>query len=245
MTDDDFLAADWPAPANIHAGTSCRNGGVSQGSWRSLNLGRHTGDDPAAVAENRARLRHHLDLPAEPAWLKQVHGVHVVAAETAFNACADAAWTAQSGVACTVLTADCLPVLLCDRAGRHVAAAHAGWRGLVAGILSAAVQALPVAPRELLAWLGPAIGPAAFEVGPEVPEAFARRRPGSTDAFVPAASSGKFLGDLPALARAELAAAGVEAVYGGGWCTVSDPDRFFSYRRDGVCGRMATLVWRD
>ncbi len=243
MTGDDFLPADWPAPSRVRAGTSLRTGGVSQGPWRSFNLGAHTDDDSAAVAENRARLRDYLGLPAEPAWLRQVHGIDVADAAEGSDRTADAAVARRPDAVCAVLTADCLPVLLCDRDGERVAAAHAGWRGLAGGVLAAAVAALDVDPASLMAWLGPAIGPGAFEVGAEVRDAFLQRRPTHDTAFRPAATGGKYLGDLYALARGELAAAGVTAVFGGGLCTVSDPARFYSYRRDGVTGRMASLIW--
>lgn len=243
MTRDDFLPADWPAPARVRAGTSLRSGGVSQGPWLSLNLGGHTNDDPAAVAENRTRLRGYLELPAEPAWLQQVHGIDVADAASGPGQTADAAVARSTGAVCVVLTADCLPVLFCDRDGERVAAAHAGWRGLADGVLAATVAALDVDPASLMAWLGPAIGPGAFEVGPEVRDAFLQREPSHELAFRPGATAGKYLGDLYALARGALAAAGVTAVFGGGLCTVSDPARFYSYRRDGVTGRMASLIW--
>lgn len=238
-----FISADWPAPSNVRAGTTTRAGGVSRGAFASFNLGDRAGDDPVAVAENRRRLRAALDLPAEPAWLWQVHGDGVVRAETVSGAPeADAATAHTPGAVCAVLTADCLPVLLCDREGTIVAAAHCGWRGLAAGVLSATVAAMPAAPACLLAWLGPAIGPDAFEVGGEVRQAYLARDARYADAFR-AVGGGKYLADLYALARAELAALGVRRVFGGGRCTVAEPDSFFSYRRDRVCGRMASLIW--
>lgn len=242
MSEPGWIAADWPAPAGVRAGTTTRVGGMSTGSWSSFNLGDRAGDDPEAVAENRRRLAERLALPGEPAWLYQVHGTTVVdAGRTDANPEADAAFGRERGVVCAVLTADCLPVLLCDRDGTEVAAAHAGWRGLAGGVLAAAVEAMNAPPAEVLAWLGPAIGPGAFEVGAEVRTAFVERDPAHADVFV--STGDKYLADIYAAARLELAAAGVDVVHGGGFCTVSEPGRFFSYRRDGTCGRMASLVW--
>jgi YfiH family protein len=239
------LAADWPAPPQVRAYTSLRHGGVSRAPYDSFNLGDHVGDDPGAVAANRARLRQALALPGEPRWLRQVHGTRVVeAAGASPDTEADASYTLERGVVCAVLTADCLPVLLCDRAGTRVAAAHAGWRGLAAGVLERSVAALGVPGNEVVAWLGPAIGPTAFEVGAEVRAAFVQVDPAGVDAFKPNAR-GRFDADIYALARTRLLAAGVAAIYGGGGCTHSDAQRFFSYRRDGVCGRMASLIWLD
>lgn len=257
MADPGWLAADWPAPANVRAGTTTRAGGISRGPWASLNLGDRAGDDPKAVAANRAKLHAYLELPACPRWLHQVHGTTVarlgaptggddVPATVAGSApVADAAAAVTANAVCAVLTADCLPVLLCDTAGTRVAAAHAGWRGLAAGVLEATVAAMDCAPGALLAWLGPAIGPAAFEVGDEVRAAFVRRDAALEAAFAPAAQPDKWFGDLYAIARAKLAAVGVAAVYGGGRCTGSEPEHFYSYRRDGATGRMASLIWLD
>lgn len=237
-----FLVPDWPAPPGVRALQTTRIGGVSGKPWGSLNLGDHVGDDPAHVAHNRARLSQHL--PAAPVWLKQVHGTTMIEAQPGGAVPeADAAWTAVPGVVCAVLTADCLPILLCDAAGQHVAAIHAGWRGLCAGIVEAAVDRLGGAGMGWLAWLGPAIGPQAFEVGDEVRAAFLAAQTGAAAAFRPAGRPGKWLADLPELARLRLRNAGVTAIYGGQWCTVSAPERFFSYRRDGQTGRMATLIW--
>lgn len=238
----DLIVPDWPAPASVRALQTTRTGGVSRGPWAGFNLGDHVGDDPQAVAANRARLR--AVLPAEPTWLRQVHGTVAVDAARAGKTVpeADAAFASVPGVVCAVLTADCLPVLFCDRAGTVVAAAHAGWRGLQAGVLENTVAALRRPPGEILAWLGPAIGPRAFEVGPEVRAVFTGADPGAAAAFVPGHAD-RWWCDLPLLARRRLAAAGVTAVFGGETCTASDPARFFSYRRDGVTGRMASLVW--
>lgn len=241
-----WLRPDWPAPANVRALTTTRAGGVSRGGYASLNLAGHVGDESSAVAENRRRLRRLAALPAEPAWLNQVHGRGVVRLDAASppGAEADAATTRMPGVVCAVLTADCLPVLLCDRAGTRVAAAHAGWRGLAGGVLEASVAAMASAPGELLAWLGPAIGPAAFEVGDEVRQAFVSQNPAAEQAFAPS-PAGRWLADLYALARLRLAACGVEAVYGGGRCTLREAQHFYSYRRDGETGRMASLIWLE
>jgi len=246
----DLITADWPAPAGVRAVATTRAGGVSTGSFASLNLGDHVGDDPSSVQHNRALLRDALKLRSDPVWLTQVHGADVVTltgatADHTPRRIADASLTSAPGVGCAVLTADCLPVLFCNRAGTHVAAAHAGWRGLAAGVLEATVMALAdVGARadSLLAWLGPAIGPAAYEVGPDVRDAFLRADPLAGDAFR-AYRRGHWLLDLYAAARARLARAGVTAVTGGEYCTLAEPERFYSYRRDGVTGRQATLIW--
>jgi YfiH family protein len=237
-----FLRPDWPAPAGVRAAVTTRQGGVSRGPYATLNLALHVGDDPAAVAENRARLRAALELPAEPAWLEQAHGTGVAVLPGARAGPADAAVTFTQGPVCAVLVADCLPVFLASRAGDRVGIAHAGWRGLAAGVVEATVAALDCEPAALVAWLGPAIGPAAFEVGGEVRDAFIARDAGADAAFRPG-RAGRWLADLPALARRRLAAAGVAAVTGGGLCTHTDASRFFSYRRDGATGRMAALAW--
>ncbi len=235
------LVPNWPAPDRVVARVTTRAGGVSQGAYASLNLATHVGDDAAAVIENRSRLRE--SLPAEPAWLNQVHGCGAVRAEEAgHDTQGDAGYTRRVGTVCAVMTADCLPVLLCDDAGRVVAAAHAGWRGLAGGVIEAAVRAMDVAPARILAWLGPAIGPQAFEVGGEVRAAFMALAAESAMAFT-ASPNGKWLADLYALARQRLAAQGVTRVFGGGECTYRDTQRWFSYRRDGETGRMATLIW--
>ncbi|MHB1053111.1 MAG: peptidoglycan editing factor PgeF [Thiobacillus sp.] len=237
-----MLQPTWPVPAGVFSLMTTREGGVSCPPWDSFNLGDHVGDDAAHVAENRARLR--LQLPAEPAWLKQIHGATVVDAGSD-ELTADASVTRQAGCVCSVLTADCLPVLFCDRAGRVVAAAHAGWRGLAQGVLEATVAAMQVPPGEVLAWMGAAIGPDAFEVGDEVRQAFISQHPEAAAAFVPHPSgvSGKWLADIYQLARNRLNRVGVHAIYGGGRCTFNEADSFYSYRRDGVTGRMASLIW--
>ena len=243
MTEPQLIFPDWPAPANVRAAVTTRTGGASHAPYDSLNLGTHVGDDPAAVRANRAHLRASLALPAEPLWLKQVHGVVVVdAAQGGVEPQADGVFAAQPGAVCVVLTADCLPVLLCNRTGTKVAALHAGWRGLAGGVIEAGVKAMGVPANELLAWLGPAIGPTSFEVGPEVRAAFVQHDAQAALAFR-AVRDGKYLADLYQLARQRLQRLGVAAVYGGGFCTVTERARFFSYRRDGVTGRMASLIW--
>ncbi|WP_166216461.1 peptidoglycan editing factor PgeF [Pseudomonas atagonensis] len=235
-----WLTPDWPAPASVRACVTTREGGVSEAPFDSLNLGDHVDDRPQDVAENRRRLTDHFSI--KPAWLQQVHGIAVAHADPGIVATADASWTATPGIACAAMTADCLPALFCDRAGTRVAAAHAGWRGLAAGVLEATLDTLDVPAEEVLVWLGPAIGPQAFEVGPEVREVFINQLPEAADAFVPSSNAGKFMADIYLLARLRLAARGVTAVYGGGFCTVTDP-RFFSYRRASRTGRFASLVW--
>lgn len=235
-----LLTPDWPAPASVRACVTTRQGGVSLPPFDTFNLGDHVGDDPAAVAQNRLRLSGEFDI--QPAWLKQVHGLAVADADPSRVVEADASWTNRPGIACTVMTADCLPVLFCDQAGTQVAAAHAGWRGLAGGVLEATLDRLNVPPAQVLVWLGPAIGPQAFEVGLEVRDAFTAVHPEAARAFVDGERPGKLMADIYALARIRLAARGVTAVYGGGLCTVSD-ERFFSYRRIPQGGRFASLVW--
>ncbi|MBP5953580.1 peptidoglycan editing factor PgeF [Pseudomonas sp. P42] len=235
-----WLTPDWPAPASVRACVTTREGGVSEAPFDSLNLGDHVDDRPEAVAENRRRLTDHFSI--KPAWLQQVHGIAVVHADPGIVATADASWTATPGIACAAMTADCLPALFCNRAGTRVAAAHAGWRGLAAGVLEATLDTIDVPAEDVLVWLGPAIGPKAFEVGPEVREVFINQLPEAAEAFVPSDNAGKFMADIYLLARLRLAERGVTAVYGGGFCTVTDP-RFFSYRRAARTGRFASLVW--
>jgi YfiH family protein len=240
-------AVEWPAPDNVRAFYSERRGGVSRREFDSLNLATHVGDEPRHVAENRARLADAAGLPSPPVWLHQVHGSTVIAADSLVPdhiPTADAAYTRARGTVCAVLTADCVPVLLTDVRGRSVAAAHAGWRGLAEGVLQNAVAALACGPSEVIAWLGPAISAASYEVGPEVVEAFIRHDAAATAAFERNAR-GRWQADLYALARHSLAACGVQAVHGGGFCTFEQSDRFFSHRRESPCGRMATLIWRE
>ena len=240
----DWLEPEWPAPPGVTALTTTRPGGVSRGPFASMNLAAHVGDDADAVAANRRALRGALELPAEPLWLSQVHGTSVVDAGNGSGETppeADASISLVPDRACAVLTADCLPVLLAAKDGGAVAAAHAGWRGLAAGVLEAVVARLGVPPDTLLAWLGPAISQPAYEVGDEVRAAFVADDPEAAKAFLPNAR-GRWQADLYALARRRLSAAGVGAVYGGGECTYGDADRFFSYRRGARCGRMASII---
>jgi purine-nucleoside/S-methyl-5'-thioadenosine phosphorylase / adenosine deaminase len=244
--DFNWLQADWPAPRNICTASTVRSGGVSVPPFDTLNLGAHVGDVPEAVRENRQRLHQALQLPSEPCWLEQVHGTAVVeAGEWSTPPQADACIARSPGQVCVVMTADCLPVLFCSREGDRVAAAHAGWRGLAGGVLESTVSSLGLPGSALLAWLGPAIGPQEFEVGDEVRIAFMARDAAAMQAFRPGYRPGHWLADLYLLARQDLARLGVAAVYGGGWCTVRDATRFFSYRRDGQTGRMASLIWMD
>lgn len=242
----EWIIPDWPAPANVRAVVSTRNGpGVSPPPFDALNLGAHCGDDPNAVARNRANLCAALQLPAMPRWLKQVHGTGVVrfdAADEARERHADAACTGTRGVVLAILTADCLPILLCAGDGTEVAAAHAGWRGLCAGVLENTLAAMRSRREDILAWLGPAIGPSSYEVGDEVREAFLARDAAATQAFVPT-RSGHWRCDLYMLARQRVHAAGVGRIFGGGFDTFSDA-RLYSYRRSGASsGRFASLVW--
>lgn len=239
----DFLPADWPAPDHIRAGTTLRTGGVSAPPFDSLNLGAHTDDGVAAVNDNRARLATALALPAEPAWLEQVHGTTVADLDAGHSGPADAAVASRGNRVAAVLTADCLPVVLCDIRGTCWAAAHAGWRGLAAGVLEATIAAMPVEPQDLMAWLGPAIGPESFEVGADVREAFVTRDGDCARLFTPKTKPGKYEADIYGLARMRLSGAGIERIHGGGFCTVTEAGRFYSYRREGATGRMATLIW--
>ena len=238
----DWIVPDWPAPAGVRAFVTTRAGGVSAPPYDSLNLGDRTDDDPAAVAANKARVR--ASLPADPRWLAQVHGATVVHADAVDGAvAADASWTRTRSVVCAIKIADCMPVLLCDVRGDAVGAAHAGWRGLSAGVLEATMAAMAVPPGRIVAYLGPAIGPTAFEVGEDVLAAFLARDEGAATAFAPL-RPGKWLADLFTLARRQLVAAGVTRIHGGTDCTVRDT-RFFSHRRDRTTGRMAAFIWRD
>ena len=239
-----FIVPDWPTPTNVRALSTTRHGGISLPPYDSLNLGDHVGDKPDHVAANRARLLATAALPAAPRWLQQVHGTRCVdVATVSDNEAADAGISHTADVVCAVMTADCLPLLFCDRAGTRVAAAHAGWRGLLGGVIESTLTALACPGDQLLAWLGPAIGPTAFEVGSEVRDAFLAEDARQAHAFRPSAQAGKWLCDLYALARHRLLRAGVTAIYGGDRCTLTEADTFFSYRRDGTTGRMASLIW--
>jgi YfiH family protein len=239
----DWIVPDWPAPPPVRALVTTRRGGVSGGNFASFNVAGHVGDDPAVVAANRKILRRHL--PGDPLWLEQVHGVRCVDAASARpGEAADACVAHAQRQVCVVMTADCLPVMLCDKAESVVAVAHAGWRGLAAGVIESTVAAMACPPSRLLAWLGPAIGPRAFEVGDEVRAAFVAVDAAAADAFVPQAG-GKWHCDLYRLARQRLNACGVGEISGGSFCTFSDAERFYSFRRDRQTGRMASLIWLE
>ena len=239
----DVIKPNWPAPPQVKAYTTTRHGGISLPPYDSCNLATHVGDDAQAVASNRAILATDLKLPTEPIWLKQVHGIQAIVAQPQqINCVADATYTNQVGAICVVLTADCLPILFCDRHGTAVAAAHAGWRGLAEGILEATLQHFQVPAQDILVWLGPAIGPQVFEVGDEVRAAFINRLPAAQAAFVPS-HQGRWLANLYQLAHQRLSQQGVTHIYGGDFCTYTDHQRFYSYRRDKVTGRMASLIW--
>ncbi len=245
--DIELIRPDWPVPAHVHAVSTTRVGGCSSGPYSSLNLGLHVGDDPNAVEQNRRVLNYALNIKETPHWLNQVHGVSVVAAESISDndsICADASITASAGTVCAIMTADCLPVLFTDHDGGCVAAVHGGWRGLVAGILENTVGAFAargITSDKLIAWFGPAIGPDAYEIDVAVAGAL---RDDDRSALIQTDQEHWQL-DLYALARLRLAACGVDAIFGGDLCTCSAPERFFSYRRDDVCGRQATLIWLD
>lgn len=237
-----WITPDWDAPSNIHAATTLRTGGVSTGGYSSLNLATHVGDDVSAVMENRRRVKDWLNLPAEPVWLEQTHSNTVInAGQSTHLQPADASYTNQTGVVCAVMTADCLPLLICSKDGKQIAAIHAGWKGLLAGIISNTLATFSCA--DVSVWLAPAIGKNCFEVGMEVRVAFINKCPDFANAFI-RCNPDKYLADIYQLARIELAARGVNKVYGGNFCTVTEHERFYSYRRDKQTGRMATLIWR-
>lgn len=242
------ITPEWPAPRGVRAAFTLRTGGVSVAPYDSLNLGARIGDSAEAGAENRRRVREKLRLPAEPVWLEQVHGIEVVELGAVVvtgdsrGRTADASVARGAGRVCAIRVADCMPVLFAARDGSVVGAAHAGWRGLAGGVLEATIGRLGVPATELIAWMGPAIGPKHFEVGEDVRAAFTATDAGATSAFV-ANARGRWQCDLYALARRRLSAIGVSGIYGGGWCTFAEAGRFFSYRRDGQCGRMAALIW--
>ena len=241
----ELIAPHWPAPPSVHAITTTRLGGESASPYDSLNLGIGTGDASAAVTRNRARVRTSLGLAREPCWLDQVHGSNVVRAARYDSAPrADASVGEAGSPPCVVLTADCLPVVLCDTSGTRVGIAHAGWRGLARGVIARCIEFMDRPGHDLLAWLGPAIGPESYEVGPDVRDACLAAAPGACSAFVPSpARTGHWLASLYAIAVLQLASLGVGRTYGGGFCTYRDKRRFFSHRRDGVTGRFATLAW--
>ncbi len=237
------LIPDWPVPRNVRSLQTTRIGGQSVAPYDSFNLGDHVGDVPQTVAHNRQRLAQLL--PSEPVWLQQAHGIVVANADRADCAQqADAAVARQRGAVCVVMTADCLPVLLCDEAGTVIGAAHAGWKGLAAGVIEATVLEMGIAPQKLLAWLGPAISQRAFEVGEEVKNIFVAKNAQASEAFL-AGNNGKWMADIYLLAHHRLHALGISRVYGAEHCTYSDSARFFSYRRENVTGRMGTFIWLE
>jgi len=244
LNSTEWFVPDWPAPQGVCSLITTRHGGVSQGVYSSLNLGDHVGDDPLSVRTNRARVSDVLK--STPVWLNQVHGTRVVdASGISINdqpPQADASFSREPGVGCVVMTADCLPVLFCDDSGSVVAAAHAGWRGLLAGVLETTIMTMGISGENIMAYLGPAIGPEAFEVGDEVRSAFVAKNEKAALAFKPS-PAGKWLADIYLLARQRLSGQGVDRVFGGDFCTVNEVERFFSYRRDGQTGRMASLIW--
>lgn len=245
MTEELGFQPNWPAPAGVRSFISHRRGGQSSGPYASNNLGNHVGDDADAVQENRRRLCHHLGID-EPVWLNQVHGRKIVWADAVPGLTdADGSTTRERGRVCAVLSADCLPVLLCDAAGTQVAAVHCGWRGLVQGILAQAMAEFVSPAAELLAYLGPAIGPRHYEVGAEVQAALGQTIDSISFSTPVANKPGHYLVDLYALARSQLQSAGVTSIYGGTRCTYEEKEYFYSYRRDGVTGRMASLIWLD
>jgi YfiH family protein len=239
----EFIIPDWPAPLRVRALSTTRAGGISAVPWNSFNLGDHVGDDPDSVQTNRGILRNAGGLPAEPRWLEQVHGCDV-STPVLPRRRADACFSDRAGEVCAVLTADCLPVLFCNESATAVAAVHAGWRGLADGVLERTLACFEDPPSSLMAWLGPAIGPRFFEVGPEVREAFVGCRQEAASAFRPGKGD-RWFADIWELARQRLKAAGVSRIHGGGRCTYEEEKRFYSYRRDGKTGRMASLIWLE
>jgi YfiH family protein len=238
-----WIKPDWPVASNIHAAATLRSGGVSQGTFNSLNLGLHVNDEPENVYKNRRIISRMLDLPSEPVWMEQVHGIDVIKADQSKQIeKADASYTDQENTVCAVLTADCLSILLATTDGNKIAAIHAGWRGLLSGVVANTVNTMGTI--NLVAWLGPAIGADCFEVGQEIKDSFIKKSEKFTQVFTKT-NEKKYLADIYKLAKIELASVGIKQVYGGGFCTVTDKERFYSYRRDGETGRMATLIWRD
>ncbi|MEJ2760527.1 MAG: peptidoglycan editing factor PgeF [Gammaproteobacteria bacterium] len=240
----DWISADWPAPPRVRAGTTSRGGGVSRPPFDSLNLARHVGDDPEAVARNRAILQGELTLPGAPLWLEQTHSNRVIGLPEDDDRRADAAVTDRPGLVCAVLTADCVPVLLCNRGGTRVGAVHVGWRGLCKGILENTLDRMDEDPAALLAWLGPHIGAAAYEVGDDVRDACLARLPGGSGAFTPN-PRGRWQCSLDELISLTLRQRGLTCISRSGHCTFTEPGQFYSYRREARTGRMASLIWMD
>jgi len=240
----DWIQPNWPAPKNVASISTTRHGGISKGIYSNFNLGAHVDDDELCVKRNRQILREQLGIKHEPNWIDQQHGTNIVQLTTSNNATyqADATYTTEQDKVCVALTADCLPVLFSDQEGSCVAVAHAGWRGLLKGVLESTLSALPAPNNQILCWLGPAIGPKKFEVGEDLKDLFVSKDQIHGVAFKPS-STGKCLADIYQLAKNILINCGVENIYGGGCCTYSETDRFYSYRRDGNTGRMATMIW--
>jgi len=240
-----LIIPEWPAPAHVHAYTTLRTGGVSKGPYDSFNLGESSGDDLLNVQSNRNLLKEMIKIPSEPVWLNQTHSTIVhLATPRSRRQPGDASYSSYPNQVCVVLTADCLPVLICDRKGSHVAAIHAGWRGLAKGIIETTLKTLNLSPNDLLVWLGPAIGPTVYEVSEEVRQYFITIDIENSAAFTPSSKSNHWLLDLYAVARLQLKKNHIKAVYGGDYCTYTDKEKFFSYRRDGMkTGRMASLIW--
>ncbi|MBV2128870.1 peptidoglycan editing factor PgeF [Arsukibacterium indicum] len=240
-----MLTPDWPAPHNVKAVCSTRSGGCSTGQYQSLNLGAHVGDNALAVSRNRQLFQNWAKMPGPPVWLNQTHSTDCITLVSEMHpGCdADASFSNQPGLVCTVMTADCLPVLICNEAGTEIAAVHAGWRGLCDGVIENTMR-LFSKPSGCMAWLGPAISQPVFEVGAEVRAAFIQQDPQAASAFI-AGKQDKWLADLYLLARQRLAHSGLTMVYGGQYCTYQQPADFFSYRRDGLTGRMAAAIWLE
>ncbi|MCO6524660.1 MAG: polyphenol oxidase [Candidatus Schmidhempelia sp.] len=244
-----LLYPNWRAPKNVHACSTLRQGGISIAPYNSFNLGMHVGDDAIAVAQNRDLLIRKAALPRSPIWLEQVHKTRVINLDYHLPTepvQADGSYTTKSGQVCVVMTADCLPILFCSQAGDEVAVAHAGWRGLCHGIIENTVHHFHAAPQQIQVWLGPAIGPSYFEVGKEVKKQFEKRDPNAAQAFqLINNAQQKYLADIYLLAKQRLNTLGITQIFGGDRCTVSEPDSFFSYRRDHITGRMATMIWLE
>ncbi len=243
MTVENYITPNWPAPKHVHAYCTTRVGGISQGPFASFNLADHVEDDALSVNANREKLMGDLSLPAEPLWLTQTHSAQVIRASYAnTDSIADACFTTRTNHVCTVMTADCLPILCCDEKGQHAAAIHAGWRGLLAGVIETTVNAMDVDSKSLLVYLGPAISQDNFVVSEVIKDQFIALDPHTRHAFKEV-SRGHFAADLYAIARMRLAKLGIEQIFGGEFCTYDESDKFFSYRRENQTGRMASLIW--
>lgn len=245
METTEYITPDWPAPPSIKALTTTRHGGMSHSPFHTFNLADHVGDEPDRVATNRHLLHKKFSLPTQPIWLNQTHSTHIIDAATVTGIpTADASYSNKPNVVCAVLSGDCLPLLICDKAATVVSAIHAGWKGLANGVIENTINTLPVKPSDLLVWLGPAIGDQVYEVGWNVVSAFTQHDPAAIDVFVPLDST-HWLANLYALARMRLSRLGVTQIYGGNHCTYTEKNLFYSFRREGITGRMATLIWRE